>query len=98
MAVIAQRLPVGWIVEQVRAIDGALNVIELRGFCRFPVAQAFRTQPIPWITIEPRLPRAAIRSATTEAASLGSFSSPFFWSNGHRSTRIQTTADESGIE
>ena len=53
VAGIAEWLPVRWLMEQVRAINGPLDVIELRGLCRFAVAQAFGTQAIERIAIKP---------------------------------------------
>lgn len=53
VARIAQRLPVRWLIEQVRAIDRPLNVVQLRGLCRFPMSQAFGTQAIERIAIKP---------------------------------------------
>jgi hypothetical protein len=69
----AKRLPVGWIVEQVRTIGSSPDVIEFGRLSRFPVLQAFGTEPVFGVGIEPRLPCASVRTAAAETSRFGLF-------------------------
>jgi hypothetical protein len=71
VAFTAERLPVGWIVEQVRTIGRSLNVIELCRFGRFALLQAFRAQSVFGVGIKPRLSRTSVRTAAAETSRFG---------------------------
>ena len=53
MAIVAERLPVGLIVEQVGAVCCAFDVIQLRGLSRPVMSQAFGAEAVFWIGVEP---------------------------------------------
>ena len=95
MAVPTERLPVFWIGEQVRALCGGDDVIELLRFRRFAFSEAFGTKPIHRIGIKPCLTSAAIRPAAAESPCLRLFSRAGFRCDGHRLPPIVSTADGS---